>query len=124
MHGAGELADLHQVVERLPMSSGRAFCYPEDAPSLSTRQLRELGEAYVAALRRRAPRAKRVTDKMPANFLYAGLIHLALPRARIIHVLRDARDTCLSCYSKLFAAEQNFTYDLSELAATIANMPS
>ena len=77
VHGAGELADLHQVVERLPMSSGRAFCYPEDAPSLSSRQLRELGEAYVAALRPRAPRAKRVTDKMPANFLYAGLIHLA-----------------------------------------------
>ena len=115
VHGAGELTDLHQLIERLPMQGGRAFCYPDDAQSLSTRQLRELGEAYVAALRRYAPRAKRVTDKMPANFLYAGLIHLALPRARIIHVLRDPRDTCLSCYSKLFTAEQNFTYDLGEL---------
>jgi hypothetical protein len=52
---------------------------------------------------------------MPANFLFLGLIHLALPGARIIHILRDPRDTCLSCYSKLFTAEQNFAYDLGEL---------
>jgi hypothetical protein len=56
-----------------------------------------------------------VTDKMPGNFMFLGLIHLALPGARIIHVRRDPRDTCLSCYSKLFSAEQDFTYDLGEL---------
>jgi len=52
---------------------------------------------------------------MPANFLYVGLIHLALPQARIIHVRRDQRDTCLSCYSKLFSAPQDFSYDFGEL---------
>jgi hypothetical protein len=56
-----------------------------------------------------------VVDKMPANFLYAGVIHLALPQARIVHVRRDPVDTCLSCYTKLFAAEQMFAYDLAEL---------
>ncbi len=66
-------------------------------------------------LQRRAPSAQRVTDKMPANFLFLGLIHLALPNAHIIHVLRDPRDTCLSCFSKLFTAAQDFTYDLGEL---------
>jgi hypothetical protein len=38
-----------------------------------------------------------------------------LPNARIIHTVRDPIDTCLSCYSKLFADEQPFTYDLGEL---------
>jgi len=52
---------------------------------------------------------------MPGNFMFVGLIHLALPDARIIHVRRDPRDTCLSCYSKLFSAPQDFTYDLAEL---------
>jgi len=52
---------------------------------------------------------------MPANFLYAGLINLMLPNARIIHCRRDPADTCLSCYTKLFAAEQLFSYDLAEL---------
>jgi hypothetical protein len=40
---------------------------------------------------------------------------MALPNARIIHVMRDPRDTCLSCFSKLFSMEQSFSYDLAEL---------
>jgi Sulfotransferase family len=66
-------------------------------------------------LRRLAPDAPRITDKMPSNYYFIGLIHLALPGAPIIHVLRDPLDTCLSCFSKLFTAEQNHTYDLGEL---------
>jgi Sulfotransferase family len=52
---------------------------------------------------------------MPSNFFFAGLIHLALPNARIIHAVRDPVDTCMSCFSKLFSAEQGHTYDLAEL---------
>lgn len=52
---------------------------------------------------------------MPFNYYFAGLIHLALPRAKIVHTLRDPVDTCISCFSKLFSAEQNHTYDLGEL---------
>jgi tetratricopeptide (TPR) repeat protein len=115
VHGAGELLDLNRLVGQMPGAGGNAFSYPEDAPALAADQWRELGRAYVEGLQRRAPSAMRVTDKMPANFLFLGLIHLALPGARIIHVLRDPRDTCVSCYSKLFRAEQNFTYDLGEL---------
>jgi tetratricopeptide (TPR) repeat protein len=107
VHGAGELLDLNRLVERMPGAGGNAFCYPEDTPVLTASQWRELGKAYVEGLRRRAPGATRVTDKMPSNFLFLGLIHLALPGARIIHVLRDPRDTCLSCYSKLFTAAQS-----------------
>ena len=52
---------------------------------------------------------------MPSNFFFAGIIHLALPNARIIHTVRDPVDTCISCFSKLFTAEQSHTYDLAEL---------
>jgi tetratricopeptide (TPR) repeat protein len=115
VYGAGELADINALVDNLPGIGGNAFRYPEDAATLTGDQLRALGQAYVERQRQRAPNAQRVTDKMPANFLFLGLIHLALPNACIIHVCRDPRDTCLSCYSKLFAAEQNFTYELGEL---------
>ncbi len=115
VHGAGELPDLNLLVGQMSGAGDNAFCYPEDVPTLTASQWRALGEAYVDGQRRRAPTAARVTDKMPANFMFLGLIHLALPGARIIHVLRDPLDTCLSCYSKLFTAEQNFTYDLGEL---------
>ena len=52
---------------------------------------------------------------MPDNFRLAGLIHLALPNARIIHTRRNPLDTCLSCYSKLFSANIPYVYDLGEL---------
>ena len=65
---------------------------------LTGEQLRELGDSYVRAVRQLAPAAERIIDKMPYNFQYAGLIHLALSNARIIHVRRDLRDTALSCW--------------------------
>jgi Sulfotransferase family len=43
------------------------------------------------------------------------LIHLVLPNARIIHSFRDPVETCVSCFSKLFASPQDHTYDLAEL---------
>ncbi len=75
----------------------------------------ELGRRYCERLRALAPGAARITDKLPANFRHLGLIHLALPSARIIHIRRDARDTCFSCYSKLFRSGLNFAYELGEL---------
>jgi hypothetical protein len=52
---------------------------------------------------------------MPSNYYFVGLIHLALPNAKIIHAIRNPIDTCTSCFSKLSTAEQNHTYDLAEL---------
>ena len=62
-----------------------------------------------------APEAKRITDKLPGNFFRVGLIHLALPKARIIHTRRDLRDTALSCFSILWPNGREQTYDLAEL---------
>ena len=59
--------------------------------------------------------SRHVVDKMPSNFQLCGMIRLILPDAHIIHCRRDPVDTCLSCYTKLFADEQAFTYDQTEL---------
>src|SRR5262249_5041558 len=65
---------------------------------------------------RRAPDAACITDKLPGNFAHLGFACLALPNLRIVHVRRDPLDTCLSCFSKLFAQDQlHFAYDLGEL---------
>jgi hypothetical protein len=58
----------------------------------------------------------RFIDKLPFNFLYCGLIHRALPRARIVHVVRDPMDTCYAVYKTLFGQAYPFSYDLEELA--------
>ncbi len=57
---------------------------------------------YLDVLRAIAPKAARVTDKMPFNFLWAGLIHLAFPRATLIHCRRAAIDTALSIHQTHF----------------------
>ncbi len=115
VHGAGELKTLSENVNVEQVADGKMVGYPELVPILEPDAIRRMGENYVAAIRRLAPETARVTDKMPANFLFVGMIHLALPDAQIIHVRRDPRDTCLSCYSKLFAEQQHFSYELGEL---------
>jgi hypothetical protein len=86
-----------------------------DIGERSAASVRRVGAEYLAGLRQLAPRAKRITNKMPANFALVGFIHLAMPDARIIHVSRNPIDTCLSCFSTLFTAGHPYAYDLAEL---------
>jgi exonuclease VII small subunit len=53
---------------------------------------------------------------MPANFVHSGLIHLALPNAKIIDVRRHPLDACVGNYRQLFAQGKNHAYDLNECA--------
>jgi tetratricopeptide (TPR) repeat protein len=73
--------------------------------------------SYLRLLRDIAPDALRVTDKMPFNFLWIGLVHLFLPKARIVHCRRNPVDTCLSIYSTYFAEHWGFASDRGDLAA-------
>lgn len=106
--GAGELSALRLVVE----GSG---LFPATVPGMTGEETARLGREYLSRVTPLAQGRARLVDKMPGNFLYAGLIPLILPGARIIHSRRDPVDTCLSCYTKLFSGEQQFTYDQTEL---------
>ncbi|MDE1181861.1 tetratricopeptide repeat-containing sulfotransferase family protein [Paraburkholderia sp.] len=106
--GAGELSAMRHVIDA-------RGAFPDSIQSIQPDDLAALGEAYLQRVTPLAASRARLVDKMPANFLYAGLIPLMLPGARIIHARRDAVDTCLSCYTKLFGGEQPFTYDQTEL---------
>ena len=113
VYGAGELRHFEAEVQRAAREQGRD--YPGFMASLRPAEYCEIGRAYLAKIEAARPPAARVVDKMVTNSLYAGLIHLALPRARIIFCRRDPLDTCLSCYSKLFTSGLEFSYDLVEL---------
>ena len=72
---------------------------------------------YLGVLRAISPKAARVTDKMPFNFLWAGLIHLTFPRATIIHCRRAAVDTALSIHQTHFHPGLAFPTGGDELVA-------
>jgi hypothetical protein len=71
---------------------------------------------YLAQIGALSAGARRVIDKMSANFLHLGVIHAALPDARIIHMQRDPIDTCLSIYFQSFLQSQSYATDLDDLA--------
>jgi tetratricopeptide (TPR) repeat protein len=114
--GGGELNYFDSIVQVIQTAPGGGLAtFPELVSGMTGKDYCNLGTRYLAELERLAPTALRITDKMPMNFMFAGLIHLALPNATIIHTIRDPVDTCLSCFSKLFTESQNATYDLAEL---------
>jgi tetratricopeptide (TPR) repeat protein len=88
---------------------------PEALAAIPPETWREAGARHVRRLRTMAPNASCLTNKKLMNFMVAGMIHLALPQARIIHARRHPVDTCLSCFSKNFTDDLAFTYDLGAL---------
>ncbi|MGW8370543.1 MAG: sulfotransferase family protein, partial [Gammaproteobacteria bacterium] len=60
----------------------------------------------------------RFIDKLPTNFLYAGFIHRALPEARIVCLMRNPLDTCLSNFRQLFSSRTPYYSYASDLLDT------
>lgn len=80
--------------------------YPQLLETLSAADLAELRAAYwrdaEATLPGLAP-DKRLIDKQPWNLVELPFIARLFPGARIVTVLRDPRDVCLSCFQQYFA---------------------
>ena len=115
IYGAGELNDLGIVVEET-FRSNPSKPFPTALADLPREVFARMGQQYVARIKRLAPEARYVIDKMPANFFYVGLIRLILPHAKIIHAMRNPMDSCFSSYARLFNSDQQeFTYDLGSL---------
>ena len=107
-HGAGELPFWENRGAKLEQAG---------AAGLAADGLRAAGADFVAVLRGFHATAARITDKAPWNFAWAGLIHLALPEARIIHCRRSPIDTALSIHQTHFNARAPFPTGGEELVA-------
>jgi len=116
VHGAGELPHLSWIANALARLTASGKGYPEAAAELTRRQCDEYASRYVSMLAEIAPgTALRITDKMPHNFRFLGLVQQLFPQSRIIHVQRDPLDTCLSCYFQEFSAAHAYTRTLRDL---------
>jgi Tfp pilus assembly protein PilF len=112
--GADELQWIPEIAFEFKSKTGQR--YPEWLNSATASDLTTMGQAYMGRLRKRFGGGPRlITDKLPGNFLFIGLIHLILPNAKIIHMQRDPYDTCLSIYTTLFSQLHHYAYDLEEL---------
>jgi Flp pilus assembly protein TadD len=95
----------------------RSVAAGNEGPFVLSEFLAKAAADYLGVLRAIAPTAERVTDKMPFDFLWAGLIHVAFPRAIIIHCRRAPIDTALSIHQTHFHPSLPFPTGGAELVA-------
>lgn len=114
--GAGELDYMFALGTSLFLSDANDYQY-QPLDSYPKSAFETVGKTYLEKLRLLDDEAGRVTDKMPFNMMMVGLIKIALPNAKIIHCVRDARDTCLSILKQNFTTgNYRFAYDLESVA--------
>lgn len=98
MRLASTLGDKHSLVRRSAALDGP-----------------RLAAIYRAGARSYGADAPRLVDKMPSNFLYLGVIHKALPEARVVHLRRHPLDSCYAMYKTLFRMGYPYSYSLDDL---------
>lgn len=119
---AGELSifsELTKITSKSPSNLAMDSETFDIAANFSSDTLSEIGQSYLEAAKDRAQNSSFMVDKMPLNCFYSGLIHRALPNARIIALRRGAMDSCLSNFRQLFATQYsyyNYTLDLEDTA--------
>jgi tetratricopeptide (TPR) repeat protein len=116
--GAGEVVFWVRAGEVVPYTLKTEQAYPQCMSLMTPDKAQEIAEEYSNLLRKIAGsgmQPTRITDKMPYNFLYLGLIALLFPNAPIIHCKRDAMDNCLSIFFQNFDDQHSYASDLTNL---------
>jgi len=112
VEGTMELPDIPALARRL----GKGEAYPACLADLGPDALRALGEEYIERTRvQRKTDKPWFIDKMPNNWVHAGLIRLILPNARIIDARRHPLDCCFSNFKQHYARGQGFSYALGDM---------
>lgn len=116
---AGELTNFALLLKRRLNTESPYVLDPETLATGASADLSGLGDDYIASTRPRTGHCPRFIDKMPLNFFYAAHILKAMPDAKVVCVLRNPMDTCLSNFRQLFSTKYpyyNYAYDLQATA--------
>lgn len=90
--------------------------FPESLESLAADEWQRIGRGYLEYLDRSFPGAALVTNKRPDMSPLLGLLAAMYPKARFVHTVRDARDTCLSIWFQQFDNRLAYANDLAAIA--------
>lgn len=81
----------------------------------SNKSLMAFRELYLKKLDDIGKGSFAISDKMPQNFLFIGLIVAAFPEAKIVHVKRNPEAVCWANYSHYFPSDGfGYCYDLND----------
>jgi hypothetical protein len=114
--GTHELADLSKVIRAMRRGKRKDRRFPEVVAGLEAAGWAKIGAQYLERTSKHRGSAPYFIDKNPNNFIFIGLLKLAIPNAKIINARRHPLDSCLGSFKQLFASGQPFSYDMFELA--------
>lgn len=115
IEGTMELPDMPLIGRRIEQRHG-------GLAGLTPDLCRQLGAEYLERTRIQRKTGKPFfIDKLPNNWLHAGLIRLILPNARIIDARRHPLGCCFSNFKQHFARGQGFSYSLEEVGRFYAD---
>ncbi|HET6805469.1 MAG TPA: sulfotransferase [Frateuria sp.] len=117
VEGASELPDLGEVLVEESVRRGQPF--PRWVPAATAPDWQRLGLRYLERTARWRRQRPRFTDKLPENWLYAGILGAMLPGARIVDVRRDALEAGWSCFKQQFYRLPHFACTLTDIAAYV-----
>jgi tetratricopeptide (TPR) repeat protein len=118
IEGTMELPEMMMLAARLQtrIDKGEFSDLAALVAALTPAERTRLGEEYLERTRiHRKSERPLFIDKMPNNWQHVGLIHLLLPRARIIDARRHPMACCFSGWKQHFARGQAFSYGLADI---------
>ena len=115
VEGTHELSDLPRTMQSARRRDSVHKGFPESIEHFGLEQWVEIGQDYLKSTQKYRTDRPFFIDKTPNNFIFSGVLKLALPNAKIINARRHPLDSCFGSYKQLFASGQPFTYDLFEL---------
>lgn len=115
VYAAGELDYIFRLGTSLFIDESSSFLFKK-LDSYSESLFEKVGELYLTKITELNHTKRNVTDKFPFNMLLVGLIKIAFPNAKIIHCVRDSKDTCFSIFKQNFTTDNyRFGYNLKTL---------
>jgi len=95
---------------------GNHFYLIKNIENLDVKLLNKIAKNYIQTLKKISNSSEKVTDKLPINFKWIGLIKCIFPNSIIIHCIRNPKDTCFSIYKNYFVnTNLDFAYNLTDL---------
>ncbi|MEP0356854.1 sulfotransferase [Paraglaciecola sp.] len=118
VHSCGELQDFGVAVKELTHTNSAKVLDVETLKAAQHLDFKALGERYLERTQAVSGGTTHFIDKLPFNFFYIDLIRKALPKAKIICLLRDPMDTCIGNYRQLFSINSpyyHYAYNLNTI---------
>lgn len=118
---AGELGEIPKLAEQLCSLTTGNKKFPGCVFDADEDVMNQLSQQHIEYLTEISDGCGIVTDKLPHNFLFLGLIELLFPNAKIIHCKREPLDTCVSNYFQYFSGSLAYPYKLKDIASHYNN---